>query len=85
MRHHILCLLTLLIVICCVSLYLQTEGFADICFSVPDISAFGSVSIIIMTIPFAIIAFYAWNWNTLRTNSESQIIGHYIFNSKLHS
>ena len=85
MRHHILCLLTLLIVLCCISLYLQTEGFADICFSVPDILTYSGVLIIIITIPLAIAAFYAWNWNTLRTNSESQIIGHYIFNSKLHS
>jgi hypothetical protein len=85
MRHHILCLLTLLIVLCSISLYLQTEGFANICIDVPDISVYSGVYIIMITIPFAIIAFYAWNWNTLRTNTESQIIGRYVFSSKLHS
>ena len=85
MRHHILCLLALLIVLCSISLYVQTEGFADICFSVPDILTYSGTLIIIITIPLGIAAFYAWNWNTLRTNSESQIISHYIFNSKLHS
>ena len=85
MRHHILCGLILLIVICSVSLYIQTEGFADFCFSIPDILTFSSVFIIIFTVPFAIIAFYAWNWETLKTSTVSHILTRYFFNSKLSS
>jgi len=85
MRYHILCGLIFLIVICSVSLYIQTEGFADFCFSIPDILTVSSVFILVITVPFAIIAFYAWNWEALKTTTVSHILRHYFLNSKLSS
>jgi hypothetical protein len=81
MLKYILCLLTLLIV---VQLLLPREGFSDVCIPVPTINTQNiTIFLIAVVTPLAIIAFYTWNWDTLRTKTDRQIIKHYLFNSKI--
>ena len=81
MLKYILCLLTLLIV---VQLLLPREGFSDICIPVPTFNIQNVTAFLLaVVLPFAIIAFYAWNWDTLRTKTDRQIVKHYLFNSKI--
>ena len=85
MRYSILCLLIFLIVICSITLSMSPEGFADFCLGIPDflMSPNAVIVMLIITLPLMVLAFYIWNWNTLRTTTESQIIKHGLFNSKI--